>query len=313
MSRIRFALVTVTLLLLDCNLTAETTGSASTMNHNDYAAVFSGERAFADLVKQVEYGPRIPGSSGLAATRSLINDTLLDNGWSVGHQDFQVESPLLKQRVSAQNIFGVYPKDAKVKHIISAHYDTRPFADMDPDISKRQHPVPGANDGASGVAILLEYARVIPLLNPREGVALVFFDIEDHGAPGNIKGFCLGSQYFASNIPTEVNDFQYGINLDMVADADLKLLMEGYSLTKAPKLTFDLWRFAGTINPDVWIRQRGPSVYDDHMPFLASGRQYIDVIDFEYQPWHTTADTPDKCSPQSLDTVGDAVLMFIFH
>lgn len=267
----------------------------------------------ADLVKQVDGGPRLPDSPGIAITRELINKTLTDNGWSVHQQDFDAYSPILKQTASGQNIFAVYPKGAAVKYIVSAHYDTRPYADMDPDPARRQDPVPGANDGASGVAVLLELSRVLPQAAMKHGVALVFFDLEDHGVAGSNEGFCLGSRYFASHLPDEVKDFQSGINLDMVGDADLSLPMEGYSLSKAPKLTFELWRIGNSRFPDVWLKERGPSIYDDHMPFLGAGRQYIDVIDINYESWHTTHDTADKCSPKSLDIVGDTVATLIVH
>jgi len=267
----------------------------------------------ADLVKQVEAGPRIPGSPGLESTRKLIRDTLATNNFEVISQTFGAVSPLLNQKIQGENIVGIYPKGAKVKYLISAHYDTRPFADQDPDPARRAEPVPGANDGASGVAVLLELSRVLPLAKPAHGVALVFFDIEDHGAPGGANGFCLGSRYFASNEPVQIEGYQQGINLDMVADAELTLPMEGYSLSKAPKLTFDLWNKGSSLYPTIWIKQRGPSIYDDHMPFLALGKSYIDVIDFDYPPWHTTADTVDKCSAKSLDIVGDTILGFILN
>ncbi len=312
---LRYLLTTLTAFILsgNCTTTAQTTHTLTSSTSADIKTLFSGERAFADLVKQVEAGPRLPGTAGLMATRGLIKEQLTQNGWDYQEQPFKVLSPLLNQQVDGLNIFGVYPKGKPVKYLVSAHYDTRPFADMDPDPAKRQDPVPGANDGASGVAVLLELARVLPQVNLQHGVALVFFDIEDHGAPGNSNGFCLGSQHFAANLPETVKDFQFGVNLDMIADADLVLPMEGYSLTKAPKLTFDLWKVGNQLYPSVWLKQRGPSIYDDHMPFLARGKQYIDVIDFDYKPWHTTQDTADKCSPRSLDIVGDVVASFILH
>lgn len=303
----------VLVLLTDREITAQPTAASVAVGQPDAAALFQGERAMADLVKQVEGGPRLPDSPGLATTRQLINDTLSENGWSVGRQDFEAFSPILKQTVSGQNVFAVYPKGAPVKYLISAHYDTRPYADMDPDPARRQEPVPGANDGASGVAALLELARVLPSAGIKHGVALVFFDLEDHGVAGSNEGFCLGSRYFASHLPPDIKDFKSGINLDMIGDSDLSLPMEGYSLSKAPKLTFELWRIGNRRFPAVWLMERGPSIYDDHMPFLGSGRQYIDVIDINYKYWHTTKDTVDKCSARSLDIVGDAVLTLILN
>lgn len=274
---------------------------------------FSGERAMIDLMRQVEGGPRLPDSPGMEATRQLIKNTLTEAGWEVHTQDFTAFSPQLQKTVPGQNIFAIYPKGTTATCIISAHYDTRPFADMDPDPARRQDPVPGANDGASGVAVLLELGRLIPQTQPTSGICLAFWDLEDHGASGNSNGFCLGSRYFASNLPAQVKDFQWGVNLDMVADIDMQLPMEGFSLSKAPKLTSAFWNLGHSLYPEVWTKTRGPMVYDDHMPFLAIGRPYIDVIDFDYAPWHTTADTPDKCSPRSLEIVGDTTLIFIVN
>lgn len=294
------------LLLASCSFTvnAETTGTAGT-------ACFNGERAMADLVAQVEAGPRVPNSPGILATRKLITETLTEAGWEVHTQDFEAFSPLMGSNQSGQNIFAIYPKQTSATYVISAHYDTRPYADMDPDPTKRDQPVPGANDGASGVAALLELGRILPKSQPKASVALVFFDLEDHGTSGKPSGFCLGSRYFASNLPAQVKDFQYGINLDMIADADLSLPMEGYSLSKASKLTFDLWKTGSAFYPQAWKMERGPMIYDDHMPFLAIGKDYIDVIDIRYPAWHTTNDTPDKCSSKSIEIVGDTILRFI--
>jgi hypothetical protein len=274
---------------------------------------FSGERAMADVVKQVQGGPRLPNSAGLQVTRQLITSELAAAGWAVCTQDFEAFSPLLGQTVPGQNIFAIYPKETTATCVISAHYDTRPFADMDPDPARRQEPVPGANDGGSGVAVLLELGRLIPRSQVQGSVALVFFDLEDHGAAGNNNGFCLGSRYFASNLPTQVKDFQWGINLDMVGGTDLKLPMEGFSLSKAPRLTFDLWKVGKAFYPQIWTTERGPMIYDDHMPFLAIGKQYTDVIDIRYPQWHTTTDIPENCSSQSLEAVGDTVLRFILN
>lgn len=290
-------------------LTQNTTSTTSATE----LPTFSGERAMNDLIRQVDGGPRLPNSPGIQTTRQLILKTLIDAGWEVHTQNFEAFSPQLQQTVPGQNIFAIYPKRTTATCIISAHYDTRPFADMDPDPARRQDPVPGANDGASGVAVLLELGRLIPQTSVDYGVCLAFWDLEDHGAQGNSSGFCLGSRYFASNLPLQVKDFQWGINLDMVGDLNLQLPMEGFSLSKAPKLTSALWDVGTKHYPEVWLRERGPMVYDDHMPFLSAGRDYINVIDMDYSPWHTVADTPDKCSAQSLEIVGDTVLRFIVN
>lgn len=296
---------TVFLLLANCNTTAQAATTETVR--------FNGERAMADLVAQVNGGPRLPNSPGIITTRKLITDTLTEAGWEVHTQDFEAYSPMLDSTQPGQNIFAIYPKETSATYVISAHYDTRPYADMDPDPSKRMDPVPGANDGGSGVAALLELGRIIPQSQTTQSIVLVFFDLEDHGTSGKPSGFCLGSKHFASNLPPQVKDFQYGINLDMIADADLSLPMEGYSLAKASKLTFNLWKVGNTYYPETWKMQRGPMIYDDHMPFIAIGKQYIDVIDIDYPAWHTTNDTPEQCSAKSIEIVGDTVFRFITH
>lgn len=301
------------LLFSTCGFTARAAETSQSKPMVNAAQLFDGERAMGDLVKQVEFGPRLPGSPGIEATRKLILDTLSANGFETGEQAFKAPSPLLGYEADGKNLFGVYPKGSTPKFLISAHYDTRPYADQDPDPSRRNDPVPGANDGATGVAVLLELARALPKASPKDGVALVFFDLEDHGQPTAEEGFCKGSQYFARNLPAQVKQFQYGINLDMVGGANLQLPMEGWSIQKSPKLAFALWESASKLYPEVWLKARGPSVYDDHMPFIGIGKQYIDVIDIKYPQWHTIDDTPQNCSVQSLDFVGDAVLSFILH
>jgi Zn-dependent M28 family amino/carboxypeptidase len=194
--------------------------------------------------------------------------------------------------------------------MLSAHFDTRPVADQDKDPDKSAKPVMGANDGASGVAVLLELSRQVPKLNFPKGIALVFFDLEDHGAPTSNDGFCKGSQYMAAHFPPELQ-FEAGVNLDMVGDSNLRFRQERYSLSRFPDLTTRLWTVGASLYPQVFVQEMGPPVFDDHMPFLKSGKPYIDVIDFEYPSWHTGDDTADKCSAESLQVIGDVMLHFI--
>lgn len=271
---------------------------------------FNGQRAYELLLRQVEFGPRTPGSVGLEKTRQLIRKQLSENGFSTGTQTFEAYAPLLGENVVGKNLYGVYPAGAKVKYLYSAHYDTRPIADMESDPARKQTPIAGANDGASGVAVLLELARIIRSSNTTAGVALVFFDVEDLGLPTESEGFCLGSAYMANNLPPELQ-FQYGINIDMVGDADLKLPMEMYSWSQANALTMRVWKVGAELHPKVFLKQKGKAVFDDHMPFLTKGREYINIIDFDYPYWHTTSDTADKCSPHSLQSVGDVLFRML--
>jgi glutaminyl-peptide cyclotransferase len=297
---IKAAIMIAVSLSLSCDFTIAqpTTASAS----------FDGEKAYDFLLDQVGYGPRLPNSEATSKTRALILKTLSSTGFSTGTQDFRAVSPIYGQELGGQNLYGIYPAGSKVKYLISAHYDCRPKADNDPNPGRRGLPVPGANDGASGVAILLELARVVPSLKLPHGVAVAFFDLEDHGI--SAETFCLGSRFMARNLPKPL-EFELGINLDMVGDADLKVKMEGYSYQKSRRLTMGLWQKGNALYPDVFLLEQGPSIYDDHMPFIGRGKQFTDVIDFEYSHWHTTNDTADKCSPKSLEIIGHTVLEFI--
>jgi Zn-dependent M28 family amino/carboxypeptidase len=187
--------------------------------------------------------------------------------------------------------------------ILAAHYDTRMFADKDPDPLKQLEPVPGANDGASGVAVLLELARVLP--TDSVPVWLVFFDAEDNG---RIQGWdwILGSQVFVSEL-----DFrpEAVVIVDMIGDADLNIYKER---TSDQQLVEEIWTVAGELGYEAtFIPEPKYSILDDHTPFLQAGIPAIDIIDFDYPYWHTTSDTIDKVSAESLEIVGKTLKEWI--
>jgi hypothetical protein len=277
-----------------------------------HAGGFDGERAYGLLLQQVQLGPRVPGSNAAAFERKLILSKLVQDGFSTGTQSFDAYAPLIENTVHGVNLYGIYPADKPVKYMISAHYDSRPRADMERNPERSKQAIAGANDGASGVAILLELASVVAESQTSTGVALVFFDCEDLGQPASDEGFCLGSRFMADNLPSKLK-FEKGINLDMVGDADLRLTMEGNSVSKAETLVNEVWNIGAKLHPNVFVKQRGPVVFDDHMPFLSKNYPYIDIIDFEYPFWHTLRDTADKCSPQSLKAVGDVLSALILR
>lgn len=274
-------------------------------------AGFDGASAYQFLIQQLQYGPRTPGSQATEKTRKLILGELAKNGFTTSTQEFRAFAPVLGKESKGVNLIGTFPRDAKVKYVISAHYDTRPIGERSADPSQRHTPIPGANDGASGVAILLELARVFHDNPPPCGVALVFFDLEDLGLPTESDGFCLGSSFMAENLPKELADFELGINLDMVGDQDLHLPMEAYSLAKAETAVQELWSIGSQLYPSVFVQEKGRAVYDDHMPFQKVGKAYIDLIDFDYPAWHTVEDSADKCSPDSLLAVGQVLARFV--
>lgn len=258
---------------------------------------FDGQRAFADLEKQVSFGPRIPGSEAHSQTVDYIREVLEENNWQAEVQ----ETTMTNQPV--RNVVGKRGEGTPWI-ILGAHYDSRLKADRDPDPQKGEQPVPGANDGASGVAVLLELARVIPK-NLSGQVWLVFFDVEDNGRiPG--WDWILGSRAFVRDLEGKPDA---AVIVDMIGDADLTIYEE---LNSDPDLRREIWDVAASLGySKEFIAQPKHSILDDHTPFLEAGIPAVDIIDIEYPYYHTTLDTPDKVSAASLQAVGDTVLEFL--
>jgi Zn-dependent M28 family amino/carboxypeptidase len=259
---------------------------------------FDGQRAFADVEIQVAFGPRVPGSDGHAKIREWMREELTKAGWQVEVQASEALGHPIKNVIAKRS-------DESPQIIIGAHYDSRIFADHDPDPSQRTNYVPGANDGASGVAVLLELARTLPEDTPP--IWLIFFDAEDNG---DIEGWdwILGSSEFVRNNSIQPRAV---IVVDMIGDADLNIYKERNS---NPALTDEIWETAKILGyENKFIPQYKYSMLDDHTPFLHAGMPAIDIIDFDYPYWHTTQDTPDKVSAESLQAVGETLQVWIMQ
>ncbi len=240
------------------------------------------------MVAQCDLGPRPTGSEAGWATGDYIIAELKEQGWSVETQEFTFKG------VRGRNILARQGKGPAV--ILGAHYDTRPYADHDP-VDKDQS-ILGANDGASGVAVLLELARTLDKGKLRNEVTLAFFDAEDRG---RLDGwpFSVGAQYMAYNLDFEP---EYVIVLDMIGDAQQDIYWEKSS---DRSLMERIWSIAAELGyEDQFIPQYKWAITDDHTPFLKRGLRAVDIIDFDYPHWHTAQDTPDKVSPESLERVG---------
>jgi Zn-dependent M28 family amino/carboxypeptidase len=253
---------------------------------------FDGERALRDVETQVAFGPRIPGSDAHARALAWMQAELAAAGWqtqtqSVTYQGHDIENLIASRSQDPPQI------------IVGAHYDSRLRADRDPDPSRRTDPVPGANDGGSGVAVLLELARTLP--PETVPVWLVFFDAEDNGRiPG--WDWILGSEAFVANSKVTPGAM---VLVDMVGGTDLHLPMEGNS---DPTLRQSIWNTAAQLGHGAVFEQGVKySVEDDHLPFIRAGIPAVDIIDLDYPYWHTTSDTPEHVSAKSLQTVGDVL------
>ncbi len=269
-------------------------------NYARQATPFSGQIAFEHIEHQVSFGPRFPGTPGHDQIVLWIMDTLDDLRWSAQVQEVSSMGHTIKNIIAKQG-----SREVNEPWIIfSAHYDTRIFADQSANPADRIKPVIGANDGASGVAILLELARVIPKDFPGE-IWLVFFDAEDNG---EIDGWdwILGSRAFVDQL---VGKPDAVILVDMIGDADLNIYKE---LNSDPDLTSEIWEQAAALG---YIQSFVPvpkyRMLDDHIPFLQAGIPAVDLIDFDYPYWHTTEDTLDKVSAESLMIVGETLLAWL--
>ena len=260
-------------------------------------ANFDGEKAYRDVLAQMAFGPRITGTEGSRKCGDYIAEQLGQAGWSVEFQNFTYRGAQVRNVIGRANL-GKGPII-----ILGAHYDTRRWADRDP--VHRRDPVPGANDGASGVAVLLQLARVVNLGKVHHEIWLAFFDAEDNGGIDG-WGWIIGSTYMANSLSVQP---QAMILLDMIGDTDQEIYFDRNS---DPALSQKVWTIAAELGyGDHFISQVKYTMIDDHIPFAQRGIPSVDIIDFDYPYWHTAADTADKVSPDSLERVGHTLQVFL--
>ena len=273
-----------------------------TINEQTMVGGFDGERAYRDVVSQMEFGPRTPGSTAHAQTVEYISQQLTAAGWTVHQQDVIVTGKEIKNIIATR---GNQPVMGNTDWIIlGAHYDSRLMADRDPDEMRRAQPVPSANDGASGVAVLLELARVLPE-DMDKNVWLAFFDAEDNANISDWRGI-MGSQAFVDSLIAEPDAV---VIVDMIGDEDLNIFIERNSDIS---LVTSIWGTAASLGySKYFIPLPKHGISDDHTPFLNEGISAVDIIDFDYAYWHSTQDTLDKVSAKSLQIVGEVVYTWI--
>ncbi len=258
---------------------------------------FSGERSYQDVVYQLSLGPRTPGSPGHLKIMEWIANELKQSEWQVEYQQVVFQGKEITNLIA-------YRDQVRDYILVGAHYDSRISADNDPDPNLRTAAVPGANDGGSGVAVLLELARVLPK-EMAVPVRLVFFDAEDNGGIDDWD-WIMGSSAFVENYPDLP---QTAIIVDMIGDADLNIYYEHNS---DPDLMLEIWDQAAVLGyENFFIKEYRHSVLDDHTPFIRAGITAVDIIDLDYPYWHTTSDTEDKVSPESLEAVGRTLLAWL--
>lgn len=264
------------------------------------AEAFDSDKAFSLLEKQCSFGARVPGSNAHEECLAFIISEASKSADTVYTQSFKKTVSYSKDSVTFTNVIAeINPKGSE--HImLFSHYDSRPFSD------KEGLPTPGANDGASSTALLLGLLAYFRENPADKRITFVFFDGEDGGRLLHYDEWFIGSTYFAENYSGSIPE--KSILLDMIGDRDLKIRKEGYSELANSELNSEIFANAKRLGKKSFEGSVGYFVDDDHLPLNRKGFRCVDIIDMDYKYWHTTDDTPDKCSKESLSDVADVIL-----
>jgi glutaminyl-peptide cyclotransferase len=271
---------------------------------------FNNDVAFEYLVKQCSFGPRVPNSEAHEQCERYLYSTLGQYADLVREQEFNYYDQDRGDMLHLTNIIASFNKDKPDRILLCAHWDSRPWADKDPDSTKHNQPVMGANDGASGTAVLLTLAEIFKHHPPPMGIDVILFDGEDYGDYNVQENWLLGSKYFVSHIGNYRP--QYVLLLDMIGDADLDIHKDLNSYAYANWLVNRIWKAANATGAEHFYPDLKHSIYDDHVPFLEAGIPAAVIIDMDYKWWHTTNDLPENCSAESLGEVGRVVLKLLY-
>jgi hypothetical protein len=289
------------------------------------AAPIDGARAYGYLKQICALGPRPAGSAANARQRQLVSKHFAEHGARVREQPFSAVDPRSGAKLDLVNLIGAWNPERTQRVVLGVHYDTRPFPDREEDPARRRIPYIGANDGGSGVALLMEIAHHLKDLPTAWGVDLVLFDAEDL-VYSEVGEYCLGSKEFARvyaegfEAPAQTKGrradaesrYVAGLVLDMVGDRTLAIEQEQYSLNFAPRLVQDVWSVSRRLKAGAFRNRVGPAVNDDHLPLNNAGIPAIDLIDFRPPPtWHMASDLPENCSAASLEQVGKVVTAWL--
>jgi hypothetical protein len=285
----------------------------SSSSKNIVAPTFQGERAFGYLEQQVAFGPRVPGSFASEQCQQYLRDFFSTLGCRVDTMIFKDVDKISGAEITMTNLIahcsGLDSTSGETV-LITAHYDSRPIADYDPDSTRRKFPIDGANDGASGVAVLMELGNLFTQVKPRVNVDLAFLDGEDWGEAGDLNQYFLGAREMVRrNIRGR---YKFALIVDMVGDKDLHVYREEFSEKYYPEINNMIWKAAGELHEKSFIDSVGYGVQDDHLSFMTIDLPSAVIIDFHYSSWHTSADTPDKCSPKSLAAVGRVLTHLLY-
>ncbi len=315
-----------------CDETPEQDGTDSTRGESPASTFpdttglpsFSGDAAYDMVARQVAFGPRNPGSDGATQALDFFVEELGKYAATVERQEF-THVGYGEEEFTMTNVIAAFNPEATTRVLLCAHWDTRPRSDWDADAEDLEKPILGANDGGSGVGVLLELARIMKKNPPPIGVDIVLFDGEDYGHDDvdGMDRYFLGAKHFAKTAPATYRPV-FGILLDIVGDHDARFLKEQYSLQYAGSVVELVWSAAGHLGLRTFVQQSGGAISDDHLPLNQIARiPTIDIIDGALvghndpdprrQYWHTSDDDMDNISSKTLGEVGRLLTYIIYR
>ncbi|MDY0075940.1 MAG: M28 family peptidase [Bacteroidales bacterium] len=333
---VKISLITIILSagLSSCNPTAQQIDSTAKQQQKEEVAikvpVFKADSAYAFVVKQLSFGPRVPGSEAHIACANWLSEKLSAYADTLYQQRFRTRV-YDRRSFDGVNLIGSFNKDAKRRIVLAAHWDSRPYADHDDNSDNHRTPIDGANDGASGVGILIELARLLAE-NPIEkklGIDIVLFDLEDYGPATQERNqysedtWALGSQYWAKTPHIPGYQAQFGILMDMVGASDPVFPREYFSQQYASWVLDKVWRKAFDLGyGSYFVNKPGSPISDDHVPMNEiAGIPTINIIHLDpnsvngtfFEHWHTVGDNLDAIDKETLRIVGEVVTSVIYH
>lgn len=314
MRKIIYIFITAIMLAACGNKAAAPVSAANTSDDLPEVA-FDPDSAYAYVEKQVAFGPRVPNTEAHRLCGDWLTNELKRHGVIVTEQKADLKA-FDGTTLHARNIFGQINPQAQRRTLLLAHWDCRPWADADPDPGNHTKPVDGANDGASGVGVILEIARQLNLAGSGLGVDFLFVDAEDWGTEGDDSSWALGTKHFVENPPIEGYAPDYAILLDMVGGKDAKFFREYFSQQAAPDRVAKVWSAAAELGyADMFVNRMGGAIMDDHVQLLTHGIPAIDIIEYHKDAdsgfnsrWHTISDNMEGIDAATLGAVGKTVI-----
>ena len=316
--------------LIFCSLLMNISCKQAPKANNSIAEInvpaFNADSAYSYTETQVSFGSRVPNTPAHESCGNYLADELRRFGATVIEQETTLHL-LDNTPIAIKNIIGSFQPENKDRILLCAHWDSRPFADHDPDSNNWHTPIDGANDGAGACAVLLEVARQVQINQPTIGLDIIFFDAEDWGEPNfptedkNFGTWCMGSEFWAKNPHVPNYNARYGILLDMVSGINAQFYKEFFSLQYAPHVTQKVWEAAQALGYDSYfLNQQGGMIEDDHRQVIRFRNiPCIDIIHQEpdsksgFPPyWHTLDDTMKNVDKTTLQAVGQTVMYILY-